>query len=113
MPAYLIVRVDITDPEQYREYMRHTPRIIAAHGGRFIARGAEPLTLEGPPSKQRVVVIEFPSMEQAKTFYDSPDYRRARAIRADAGSAHIVAVEGYPDADWQAALAASAAAKWD
>jgi uncharacterized protein (DUF1330 family) len=112
MPAYLVVRVDITDPERYREYMRHTPRIIAEHGGRFIARGAEPVTLEGPPSNQRVVVIEFPSMEQAKAFYASPDYTRARSIRAGAGAAHMVAVEGYADADWQAALAASAAAKW-
>ena len=112
MPAYLVVRVDITDPDKYREYMRHTPRIIAEHGGRFIARSANPVTLEGPSVAQRVVVIEFPSLQHAKAFYDSPDYRRARNIRAGAGSAHILAVEGYPEAEWQAALAASNDAAW-
>src|SRR5277367_6973906 len=63
MPAYMIVHVSITDPEKYREYTRHTPRIIAAHGGRFIVRGGESVTLEGEPSQQRVVVVEFPSLE--------------------------------------------------
>jgi len=107
MPAYLIVRVEVTDWEKYREYMRHTPRIIAEHGGRFVVRGGEAVTLEGGPSAQRVVVLEFPNLDHAKTFYESPDYRRARAIRAGGGEAHIIAVEGYPDADWQNALAAS------
>jgi uncharacterized protein (DUF1330 family) len=107
MPAYMIVRVEISDWEKYREYMRHTPRIIAEHGGRFIVRGGESVTLEGAPSAQRLVVVEFPSLDQAKAFYDSPDYRRARAIRAGGGEAEIVAVEGYPEADWQAVLAAS------
>jgi len=107
MPVYLIAQVDITDPERYRDYARHTPRIIAQHGGRFIARGAAPLVLEGPPTTKRIVVIEFPSMEHVKAFYDSPDYVRARAIRAEASTGQLVVIEGYPDADWQAALAAS------
>jgi uncharacterized protein (DUF1330 family) len=107
MTAYVIVHVEVTDWEKYRDYMRHTPRIIAEHGGRFIARGGEAVTLEGPPSSQRVVVLEFPSLEHAKAFYHSPDYTHARALRAGGGDAHIVAVEGYPDADWQRVLAAS------
>ena len=107
MPVYLIAQVDIADPERYREYTRHTPRIVAQHGGRFIARGAAPLVLEGPPTTKRIVVIEFPSMEHVKAFYNSPDYVRARAIRAEASTGQLVVIEGYPDADWQAALAAS------
>jgi uncharacterized protein (DUF1330 family) len=107
MPAYVIVHVEVTDWEKYRAYMRHTPRIIAEHGGRFIVRGGEAVTLEGAPSAQRVVVLEFPSLDHAKAFYNSPDYTRARAIRAGGGEAQIIAVEGYPDADWQSVLAAS------
>jgi uncharacterized protein (DUF1330 family) len=107
MPAYIIVRVEVTDWDKYREYMRHTPRLIAEHGGRFIVRGGESITLEGAPSAQRLVVVEFPTLDHAKTFYDSPGYRQARAIRAGGGDAQIIAVEGYPDADWQAMLAAS------
>ncbi len=107
MPVYLIAQVDITDPERYREYMRHTPRIVAAHGGRFVARGAAPVVLEGPPTTKRIVVIEFPSMADARAFYDSPDYVRARAIRAEASTAQLVVIDGYPEAEWLAALAAN------
>lgn len=107
MPVYLIAQVEITDPERYRDYTRHTPRLIAEHGGRFIARGAAPLVLEGPPTTKRIVVIEFPSVDHAKAFYNSPDYVRARAIRNEASTAQLVVIEGLPDADWQAALAAS------
>ena len=107
MPAYLIAQVDVADPERYRDYMRHTPRIVAEHGGRMVARGPSPLVLEGPPTAKRIVVIEFPSTEHAQAFYDSPDYVRARAIRQEASTAQIVVVDGFPDADWQNALAAS------
>jgi uncharacterized protein (DUF1330 family) len=107
MPVYLIAEVEVTDPTRYRDYMRHTPRLVAEHGGRFVARGAAPVVLEGPPTSKRIVVIEFPSMEHAKSFYDSPDYVRARAIRAEASTAQVVVIESYPEADWQSALAAS------
>jgi uncharacterized protein (DUF1330 family) len=107
MPAYIIYRAAVTDWAKYREYMKHTPRIIAEYGGRFVVRGGEPVTLEGPPSEERVVVLEFPSLEQAKRFYDSPDYTKARALRAGAGEARMIAVEAYPDEDWQKVLAAS------
>jgi uncharacterized protein (DUF1330 family) len=107
MPAYLIAQVDVTDPERYRDYTRHTPRLVAEHGGRFVARSAAPLVLEGLPSTKRMVVIEFPSVEKAKAFYDAPDYVRARGIRQEASTAQVVVVEGYPEDEWKAALAAS------
>jgi len=107
MPAYIVYRATITDWDRYREYMKHTPRIIAQYGGRFIVRGGEQVTLEGPPNDERVVVLEFPSLEQAKLFYDSPEYTKARAIRAGAGDARMIAAEAYPDADWLKVLAAS------
>jgi uncharacterized protein (DUF1330 family) len=107
MPAYLIVHVEVTDWDKYREYMRHTPRIIADYDGRFLVRGGESATLEGPEASRRVVLIEFPSLERAKAFYHSPDYAKARAIRAGGGEAHILAIEGYPEAEWQNVVAAS------
>jgi uncharacterized protein (DUF1330 family) len=107
MPAYIIYRAAVTDWDKYREYMKHTPRIIAEYGGRFVVRGGESVTLEGPESSQRVVVLEFPSLEHARLFYDSPEYTKARAIRAGAGEAQMIAVDAYPDADWEKSLAAS------
>jgi uncharacterized protein (DUF1330 family) len=109
MTAYLIARVNVTDAEKYREYVKHTPRVVALHGGRFIVRAMESVTLEGPEQKLRTVVMEFPSLEHARAFYHSPEYAPVKALRAGAGDAQLIAVEGYPRAEWEAALAASEA----
>ena len=77
MPAYLIARVHITDPEQYKEYTKRTPAAIASYGGRFLVRGGEIATLEGAAERDRVVVIEFPSLDRAKAFGSSPEYGEA------------------------------------
>lgn len=94
MPAYLVVRAEITNWPQYQEYMKVTPGIVAKFGGRFIARGGEVVTLEGPPETRRVVIIEFPSLAQAEAFSQSAEYTQAKRIRADAGTAQFIAVEG-------------------
>jgi uncharacterized protein (DUF1330 family) len=107
MPAYLIFAVTITDPVAYGEYVKHTPRVIAAYGGRMLVRGGDPLTVEGKGFGPRMVVVEFPDRETAQRFYESPDYRPVKAIRAGAGDANGVIVDGYPSAAWDAALAES------
>jgi uncharacterized protein (DUF1330 family) len=94
MPAYIISRIQITNPEQYKEYMKVTPGAVAKHGGKFIVRGGEVVTLEGPEEKRRLVVIEFPSLEHANTFYRSDDYGAARKLRAGAAVAEFIAVDG-------------------
>ncbi len=103
MSAYVVGLVEITDPEQYREYMKHTPRLIHQFGGRFIARGGEMVTLEGE-ALPRMVLIEFPSLDQARAFYDSPEYVRARQLRQGAGHLRLTAVEGYSADAWNEAV---------
>ncbi len=94
MAAYLIARVQVTDWNRYREYTKATPAAIESFGGRFIVRGGETVTLEGPEETGRVVVIEFPSLERAKAFYDSKEYLQARKLRAGAATGQFIAVEG-------------------
>ena len=94
MTAYGIVHVTVTDPDKYQNYMALSPGAIEAHGGRFIARGGATEVLEGEPEDRRVVLLEFPSMEAARTFYDSPEYRAARAEREGAAEMHMLIVEG-------------------
>jgi uncharacterized protein (DUF1330 family) len=108
MSAYLIARVDVQDWDRYREYMRHTPRVIANFGGRFIVRGGETITVEGPQETRRLVVIEFPSFSQAKAFYESGEYRRIKEFRDGAGAAQFVIVDGYSLDDWNKVAAESA-----
>ena len=95
MPAYVIADVEVSDPQQYRQYTALTPAAIAAAGGEFVVRGGRHETLEGGWTPGRVVVIRFPTFEAAKAFYDSPPYREARAKRADAtGRFDMIVVEG-------------------
>jgi uncharacterized protein (DUF1330 family) len=94
MPAYIIVRVEVTDWERYREYTKRTPAVIAQYGGKFIVRGGEHVTLEGPAETRRLVVIEFPGLEQAKAFYHSKEYTEVKALREGAALGQLVAVEG-------------------
>ena len=94
MPAYIIARVEVTDWTRYREYTKATPAAIARFGGKFIVRGGEIVNLEGEPESRRLVVIEFPSLEQAKAFYSSPEYAEAKKLRAGAAVGQFIAVEG-------------------
>lgn len=103
MSAYVVGLVEISNPDQYKEYMKHTPRLINQFGGRFIARGGTMDPLEGEPLP-RMVIIEFPSLERARAFYDSPEYRRARQLRLGAGHVRLTAIDGYPAAQWDEAV---------
>lgn len=94
MPAYVIAEIEVTDPQQYEEYKKLSPGAIAAHGGRFIARGGETVVLEGDWRPQRLVIVQFDSVEKARAFYDSPEYRQAIAARQGAATARMVVVEG-------------------
>ncbi len=94
MSAYIIARVEVTDMDQYRKYMELTPAIVAEFGGRFLVRGGETVTLEGPDEGRRVVLVEFPSLDQARAFYDSPGFAHAREVRAGAATASFIAVAG-------------------
>jgi uncharacterized protein (DUF1330 family) len=95
MPAYVIADVEVSDPEQYKQYMALSPGAIAAAGGRFVVRGGRSETLEGDWHPKRLVVIEFADYASAKAFYDSEKYRAARDARAGATRQfNMVIVEG-------------------
>lgn len=94
MPAYVVARIDVKDWNKYQEYVKATPGIIAQYGGRFIARGGEMSTLEGPEETRRVVLLEFPSLETAQAWFHSPEYQDARKLRLGAASASIIAIDG-------------------
>ena len=108
-PGYILARIQVTDWNRYGEYVKHTPRVIAQFGGRFIVRGGDTTVLEGADDGVRFVIIEFPSLDLAKAFYASPEYAAVKALRDGAGTGTFVAVEGYGLAAWAAALAASEA----
>ena len=95
--GYLVVESKVTDPVAYENYKQLAQAAIAKFGGRYLVRGGAAEVLEGPwTAPQRLVIVEFDSVEQAKKFYDSPEYLAARAARKDAASMNILVVEGLP-----------------
>ena len=94
MAAYLIVNIDVTDPEKYREYIGAVPRTIAAYGGKYLARGGEVEVLEGNWAPKRVVILEFESVARAKQWWNSEEYRHPKEIRRSASLGDIMLVEG-------------------
>ena len=94
MVAYVINDMVVTDPALLEDYKRLSPATVARHGGRFLARGGRVESIEGDWSPARIVVIEFPSVEQARAWLDSPDYAPARALRQRAAVSRLIVVEG-------------------
>jgi uncharacterized protein (DUF1330 family) len=95
MPAYIIARVNITDRGQYQHYLKAAPPVILQYGGRIIARSGAPVTLEGPEETRRIIIIEFPSVEKAKEWYHSPEYRNVKRLREGAGTGELIVVDEF------------------
>lgn len=97
MPGYVVVNVEVTDPQGYEEYKSLASALIAEHGGRYLARGGEAAAVEGD-WLPRFVVVEFPSYEAAQRFYHSPGYRAAAAVRQRCSRSSVAIVDGAPQA---------------
>jgi uncharacterized protein (DUF1330 family) len=94
MAAYFIVDVEVTDPAGFEEYRQLVPATIAQYGGRYLVRGGAAEQLEGDWQPRRVVVLEFPSLEQAKRWYDCEEYRGLKALRFKTAKTNLILVEG-------------------
>jgi uncharacterized protein (DUF1330 family) len=98
MPAYVIAEVEITNPEGYREYTALVPATIHQYGGRFLARGGKAQALEGDWPEVRRVIIEFPSVEAARKWWDSPEYAKPKALRRANSKGRLILIEGVAPA---------------
>ncbi len=94
MAAYLIVQVEVTDPDTFEEYRKQVPATLAAYGGEYIVRGGEMDVLEGEWPIPRLVIIRFSSMEQARKWYRSPEYEGPHKLREASARANLVLVDG-------------------
>lgn len=94
MPAYVIADVEVTDPELFAEYRELVVPTVDAYGGKYIARGGETALLEGDRSPNRTVIIEFPSIEQAKAWHGSDEYAHPKDMRIRSTNSHVIVVEG-------------------
>ena len=94
MPAFVIVDVDVHDPDTYDRYKAGVPALIRRHGGKYLVRGGSFTVLEGSWQPSRLVIFEFPDREAVQAFYDDPEYAPLRGLRESAARTNIVVVEG-------------------
>lgn len=94
MASYIVADIDVTNPEEYKNYAQHTAATLEKYGGKFVVRGGQPETLEGTWQAKRIVIIEFSSNEQAKIWYNSPEYQAIIGIRHRSTTSNILLVQG-------------------
>ncbi len=94
MAAYFIADLDIHDPEGYRTYARQVPATLEKYGGKILVAGGNPQTLEGDWHTKRIVMIEFPTLEQARAWQNSPEYAAIAGLRHASANARILLVQG-------------------
>lgn len=92
--GYWIARVDVTDPERYKEYVALNATPIAEHGGRFLVRGG-PFEAALGDARQRNVVIEFPTYQAALDCFHSDGYQQALEVRRRGSEGEHLIIEGY------------------
>jgi uncharacterized protein (DUF1330 family) len=96
MPAYVIAHIDVKDAERYKDYIQMSPVSIEKFGGKFIARGGKVEVFEGGWQPKRLVLLEFPTAEAARQWYESDDYAPAKALRRATSTGDLVMAEGLP-----------------
>jgi uncharacterized protein (DUF1330 family) len=84
MPAYVIAGTQVHDDEAMREYAQLVPATLKPFGGKFVVRGGQLEILEGAWTTPRMVVIEFPSLDRARAWYESDAYQAIIQMRFDA-----------------------------
>ena len=92
--GYWVGRVDVTNPDGYKEYVAANAVPFRKYGARFLVRGGKFECMEGE-SRSRTVVIEFEDYETALACYRSPEYQHAMALRKGHAVADILVIEGY------------------
>jgi uncharacterized protein (DUF1330 family) len=94
MAAYVVVQVEVKDPARYEGYKKMVPASLEKFGGRFVVRGGQVHPMEGTWSPKRFVLVEFPSVAQAKAWWASPEYAEAKALRQATAESQLIIVEG-------------------
>ena len=94
MAAYAIIHDEIHDQALFGEFRQRVAATIEAHGGRYLVRGGAVEVMDGDWVPDRVVVVEFDSVEQAKAWLTTPEYTEIKEIRMKSAKASLIIVEG-------------------
>ena len=94
MAVYAIVDTNVSNATEYEKYRQAAAPLVAQHGGRYLVRGGQHKVLEGNWQPHRLVLLEFPTREQAMAFWNSPEYVAVKRFRQESAQLDIVLVDG-------------------
>lgn len=94
MKAYLVLDFAIHDLPGFRPYISAIPAFIEKHGGKYVVRGVEPTVMEGDWAPELMVILEFPSRNDAKAFLDDPEAQALFEVRHATTTSNLVLVDG-------------------
>jgi uncharacterized protein (DUF1330 family) len=94
MPAYVVAFVEMLDEKVFRDYQGVASSAFGAYDAKFLTRGGEHRVLEGPAEDRTCVLVEFPSVEQAEAFWNSPEYQAAIKMREGAANMQVLLIPG-------------------
>jgi uncharacterized protein (DUF1330 family) len=94
MPAYVLAEIEIINPDGYKEYTKVVPATIEQYGGKFLHRGGEITKFEGEWPERRRVLLEFPSVDAAKKWWDSSEYAKPKEMRKAASKGRLLLLHG-------------------
>ena len=94
MAAYMIVDNGVTDPEGFREYQKRVGSTLESYGGTFLVRGGKYEILEGDWHLHRLILLEFPSVERARRWYQSDAYAPVKDTRLKTALTQVILVQG-------------------
>ena len=95
MAVYMVIEIEVHDPETYAEYMHRIPETVEKYGGRYLVRGGPVLALTGDWRPERIVIVEFPTFQQMWTWNASPEYQELAPMRIQSAKTRAIALEGY------------------
>lgn len=97
-PGYIVAHLRVTDADAFDLYRQRVPEVIHRFGGRYLVRGGAVEPLEGEWPVERLVILQFDSVADARAFYDSPQYQELIPLRQAGAEGTLAIVEGMsPD----------------
>ena len=94
MSAYAILQINITNQDNYKEYLNQVTEIVKKHHGEYIVRGGKSDVVQGKWNYQRTVVVRFPNYDAAIQWYNSKEYAPIKKIREDNSEGNCIIIEG-------------------
>lgn len=92
--AYFVFTVDVHDPDGMQPYQAQVAQTFPPYGGKLIVAGGALQAIEGQPPRGKVIILQFPSVEQARAWYDSPEYQAILGHRLASAAGDGLLIEG-------------------